>query len=200
MIQLLSVGRSLSRVNADSSRYTMAASGSIPKLLAPTRALRSEPTLGSGPNRPVLGTPASQSPSSDISRKIPVEAVAQPDAVEGFNVQVTTVAASKTAGQVTASESPAGQTTLFSRRFRPFIRRWFSCLLKRETGSESRVEKVRVIRNDLTEVEVEIIPGQRDSRRGFLGQPSGQKGRFHSVNKNRSWLMARVFQGGPARL
>ena len=46
MIQLLSVGRSLSRVNADSNRYTMASSGSIPMLHSQTPSIRENQALG----------------------------------------------------------------------------------------------------------------------------------------------------------
>jgi hypothetical protein len=129
-----------------------------------------------------------------------VEAAPQQDVADGFNVPLTTVAASPIVGQVNASKPPAGQPTLISRLFRTFVRRWFSGIRGRGTGSESRFEKVRVIRNDLTEVEVEIIPGQGDSKRGFLGKPLGKKGKGGPISKTRAWMMARVFQGGPARL
>ena len=168
LIQFLSVGKSLVTVRSEPNRFQVGRQNLIPNLLPSTQATLVNPEAR--PNAPSFTKGASGETTSRDARKAGARASSPAD----FAIEAKVPSILPSAGSIEHGASGlagASCTSKFlSRLLHPFSSRPLSEENPRQSRGGVRLEKVQVIRNDLTEVDLELISLPAGSQASRAGQ------------------------------
>ena len=197
LIRLLSVGRSLMNVKSEPNRYIALRQNLIPNLGSLTQTVRSDSTSN-------LSVEAAFSSSAHGARRADVSEKA-------VNAGRETELAGQSVGPILQTfakparhdaygpEGISYAAKLWAKLLHPFSSRSMAAETGHAPGGGARLDTVRVVRNDLTEVDLELVGGPINPGRDHTGRkPEFNIGSNRRVG-NLSRLAAQLFEAGRSR-
>ena len=197
LIRLLSVGRSLMNVKSEPNRYIAHRQNLIPNLQAVTQIVRSDPNSNLSVE-PTFASPALGAQRADV--KETAVSVACDTEFTGQSVVPIIPTVVRSARHDACGLAGASYVAkLWSKLLHPFSSRPVAAENGRAPRGGARLDTVRVVRNDLTEVDLELVGGPINSRRDRAGRKPdfniGSTGRVGNLSR----LAAQLFEAGRLR-